>query len=253
MVLSQVQGISLGKELIKMSCPPSPDSQGPPYSVSVRPITEEEKRVALSFVKPMRYNAIVMSVIGLATAIAVNFAPNPIVLGVPLLFALMAGDAAVKYKKNSEAIGRALSNGVLPEVSGPAVRSKRRSPWTIGPVAIVGKSDAMAALSEGAVATVAFIPGAKLALSVNHVPLKKAVSITTTPSDFGKDLVAAPAMFAAPVAMPVPQQTSISASTAIDELPPPPDDWEGKICSSCGQPNPGDAKFCGKCGTPFHR
>ncbi|MEM0343707.1 MAG: zinc ribbon domain-containing protein [Thermoplasmata archaeon] len=234
-----------------MNYVPSPDSQGPPYSVAVRQITDEEQKVALRFVKPMRYNALVMSVIGLATAVAVNFAADPIVLGVPLLFALMAGDAAVKYRKNSEAIGKALSSGILPEVSGPAVRSKRRGPWTIGPVAIVGKVDATAALSEGAVATVAFIPSARLALSVNHVPLKKAVSITTNPPDFGRDLVATPMITAAPVAMP--QQAATPASTAIEELPPPPDDWEGTICSSCGQPNPGDARFCGRCGTPFHR
>ncbi|MEM4233186.1 MAG: zinc ribbon domain-containing protein [Thermoplasmata archaeon] len=234
-----------------MNYVPSPDSRGPPYSVAVRQITDEEQKVALRFVKPMRYNALVMSVIGLATAVAVNFAADPIVLGVPLLFALMAGDAALKYRKNSEAIGKALSSGILSEVSGSAVRSKRRGPWTIGPVTIVGKCDAMAALSEGTVATVAFIPAASLALSVNHIPLKKAVSIRTTPSDFGRDLVATPAITAAPVAMP--QQASTSVSTAIDELPPPPDDWEGTICSTCGQPNPGDAKFCGRCGTPFHR
>lgn len=253
MVLSQVQGVSMGEELIKMDYPPSPDSQGQPYSVSMRPITDEEQKVALRFVKPMKYNALVMSIIGIATAIAVNFAADPVLLGVPLLFALMAGDAAVKYKKNSEAIGKALSSGFLPEVSGPAVRSKRRGPWTIGPVAIFGKSDAMAALSEGAAVTVAFIPGAKLALSVNHLPLKKALSITTTPSDFGKDLVVATTITAAPIAVPMPQQASPSGPTAIEELPPPPDDWEGIVCSRCGQPNPGDARFCGRCGTPFHR
>lgn len=225
-----------------MSFSSSQDGKEAPYSLSVRPITDPERKAALDSLKPLRYNAIGMSVIGIMTAIVVNFGNEIVLLGVPLLFALMAGSTAANYKKNSNAIGKALAAGTAPEIAGAPVKKRFGGSWMIGPVTFANKAGIAKTLQEGAVSRVAFLPDAKIALSVNGIPLKRTLPIVSVPAGFGQDL-AVPATPPQPV--PMPTRPALSAS---DDLPPPPDDWDHVFCGECGQRNPGDARFCGRCG-----
>lgn len=218
------------------------------YSLAVRPITDGERKVALDSLKYFKYNAIAFSIVGLMTAVATSFASDVILLLVPLLFVLMAGDPAVKYKRNSDAIGKALAAGTVPEIAG-IPEKKSRSSWTIGPMTFSDMRGLAKMLPGGAISKMAFLPGVKMVLSVNGVPLKKGAPIIAMPADFAKDLTI-PAMPIAPVP---PPRAVTNAPPVTDELPPPPDDWEEVFCSRCGQKNPKGAKFCSRCGNVIQR
>jgi len=224
--------------------------QHSPYSLSVRPITDGERKVALDSLKFFRYNAVGSALVGMMTAIATMFfATDIVMLLVPLLFVLMAGDYAAKYKKSSDAIAKALGAGAVVDISG-VPEKKSRSTWILGPVAIAGRGVLGKALLEGATSKMAFLPGTQMVLSMNGTPLRKAALVNTTPADFGKDLVV-PATSVAP-GPPSPTITYPRPVTT-EELPPPPDDWEELFCGRCGQRNPKDARFCGKCGAVIKR
>lgn len=217
------------------------------YSLSIRPITDAERKVAVDSVKPARYRTIVMSVIGIITAIVVNFGTDIFLLTVPLLFAMMAGSAAFEYKKNSEAIAKSLAAGTVPEIVGIPAKKRFRGVWTIGPLTFANKEGIAKTLQEGVPSRVAILPAARIAVSVNGMSLKKALPIENMPRDFGQDLTIPPEPPQSVIAPP--QQTPY----AHEDLPPPPDDWEWVFCGACGQRNPNAARFCSKCGTPIKR
>lgn len=225
----------------------SQESPETPYSLSVRPITEAERKVALDSLKSPRYNAIGASVIGMITAVVVNFGTDIVLLGVPLLFALIAGSAAANYKKNSGLVGRALATGTVSEITGVPVRRKFRGLWEIGPVKFLNKEGVAKMFQEGVISKASFMPEANIILSVNGVPLSKAVLIQGSLSGLGQS-AAIPTPSFQPAPAPYPQ-----ARSPDEDLPPPPDDWDQVFCSKCGQRNPPDARFCGKCGTDIRK
>lgn len=233
-----------------MSFNPSPPAQDAPFSLAVRPLTDYERKIAVDYLKPFRYRAVGMAIIGMACALAILFAPDTVLLGVPLLFALIAGESAMEYRRNSVKIGKALALGTLVEITGPLGKKRFGGPWMIGPVSFATTRGVPKPLSAGAVSRMAFLPEAGIALSIDGIPLKKALPITTTPREFAKDL----AIPMAPPPAPAPVQTPLATAPApleTEELPPPPDDWEGLVCGKCGRANPPDAKFCAGCGAPL--
>ncbi|MGQ9587644.1 MAG: zinc ribbon domain-containing protein [Thermoplasmata archaeon] len=213
------------------------------YTLSARPITEAEQKVALDSLKPLRYNAIGASVIGMITAVVVNFGTEIVLLGVPLLFALIAGSAVANYKKNSGLIGKALATGAVSEIAGVPVRRKFRGLWQIGPVKFPNKEGVAKMFQNGAVSRASFMPDAKIILSVNGMPLKRAVLIQGPLSGLGQGAALPTASFPPAYAPP------ILAHSSDGNLPPPPDDWGRVFCVKCGQRNAPDARFCGNCGT----
>ena len=221
------------------------------YSLSVRPITDGERKVALDSLKFFRYNALGFAIVGMMTAIATMlFATDIVMLLVPVLFVLIAGDYANKYKKNSDLIAKGLTPCTVPEIAG-VPEKKGRGSWSLGPMTVFNKGGLAKMLPEGETCKMAFLPDARIVLSVNGTPLKKAVPVVMTPADFAKDLTL-PAYPAAPAPMPSPCAVA-PPSLTVEDLPPPPDDWEGLICGKCGQSNPADASFCGRCGAVIQR
>lgn len=214
-----------------------------PYALSPRPISEVERKVAVDSLKPIRYNAIAMSVLAIATAIMVNFAYDAIAMLVPLMFSVGCIGFASQYRKGVRAITKAMAEGTIPELRAVASKKTYGRGWEIGPVSFARSGELDTMLSSGAVATVAFLPETRAVLSVNGSPLSKRVTMVA-PLGFGKD----PSRHASPMIAPEPSASVPSPRPSVDELPPPPDDWSPASCPRCGRSVVAGGSFCPKCG-----
>jgi hypothetical protein len=222
------------------------------YFLATRQITEDEYRVALGTIKSPRYEAVIASVIGMLVAIlvavAVNFVSEEsklIQLIVPLIFVIIAGSAALRYRSAVNVLRKNLSSGMVAEITGIPVKCKAPRSWSIGPLSIWDTRTLTKVLQEGVTSRIAFIPEAKIVLSVNGIPLKKAASILNMPQDFGK-VSSAPAPQPAPAYIPV-QPAGTATPSALTNTPYTGLQQEIR-CNKCGQMNPQVAKFCNRCG-----
>ena len=158
------------------------------YSLTTRPITEEEYKVAVGALKSPRSQAAVFSVVGILVAVMVNFVPEEfrlINLFVPMLFLVGAAVPAISYRARLKALRKILSSGRVSEIAGVPRRRKFPRSWTLGPLVFGNDGTLSKVLQEGVVSRIAFIPEARIVLSVNGVPLEKVTSIQTMPSGFG--------------------------------------------------------------------
>lgn len=226
------------------------------YALVVRPMNAAERKAAADSLKPARYNAIAMSILGIATAIMINYARDTIVVVVPLMFAAGSIAYASQYRKGSGTVSKMLTTGTVPEIRGVPTKKSMGRGWDLGPASFQGSGGLGKRLSEGTVTTLAFLPDTKVALSVNGVPLKKPVPMVI-PAGFGKDLtvpaktsMSSPGQMTAAAQQPIPQP--IQPSVGV-ELPPPPEDWDASVCGRCGQINVKDARFCAKCGASIQK
>jgi len=157
------------------------------YSLTIRPITDGEYRLALSTIKPSRYEAVIGSVVGILVAVAVNFVKEEyrlIQLGVPLLFAIAAGSAAIRYRTMLKGIKKDISTGRVLEITATPVKNKFPRFWKMGPLTFSNEGGLPKLLQEGTVSTITLLPNARIVLSLNGVPLKKATPIITIPATF---------------------------------------------------------------------
>jgi hypothetical protein len=238
----------LGKELIQMSGIATQAAVNNGYSLYVRPISPAESTAAVRSLRSARYNAVAMAIVGVITAIMINYANDEIVMVVPFLFVAGAVGNAVQYRKGAEAVKKMLRSGNIHEVRGTPVRKSMGRGWTLGPVTLPKSGSLNDIMTEGSSAGIAFVPDTKNAISVNGTLLKKPLPMTV-PMGFGKELSTS-SNTQAP--SPIPQVSSpISPRTynqPDDDLPPPPDDWVAKMCPRCGQHIGEGVTFCSKCG-----
>lgn len=226
--------------------------QAGPYALSRRQMNDGERKALVGSIKPIRYNAIAMSILAIATAIMVNYAYDVIVLLVPLMFAAACIGLASQYRKSLKAASKMLSENAVPELRGVPTRKSMGRGWLLGPVTVVSSRELSKVMPEGVPATVTFFPERRVALSVNGVPLKKAVQITAPPG-FGQG-VGAHVPPATPAAHHAPPQAKVQGPPPPDEdLPPPPDDWAETRCAKCGRVLPVGSSFCSSCGAKVTR
>jgi hypothetical protein len=185
------------------------------YSVTTRPITEDEYRAAIGALRSPRYQAAVFSAVGIVVAVMVNFVPEEFrltTLFVPLMFLVGAAVPAVNYRTRLRALRKILSSGMVSEIAG--VPGKRKFPrsWTMGPLVFGNDGTLSKVLQEGTASRIAFIPEAKMVLSVNGVPLEKVTSIMTIPPGFGVGPPAPPRAAPAPVSPPTSTGTPRASS-----------------------------------------
>jgi len=165
------------------------------YSLITRPITEGEYRVAVSALKSPKYQAVAFSVVGMIVAVMVNFVPEEFKLTnlfVPLMFLLGAAVTAINYRRRVRALQKVLATGMISEIVGVPVKRKFSRSWIIGPLVFGNDGTLPKVLREGTVSRVAFIPEAKMVVSVNGTPLQKVTSIATIPPGFGMGLASSP-------------------------------------------------------------
>lgn len=217
------------------------------YMLYLRPISDEERQVAVRSLRPIRYNAIGMAIMGVITSIMLNYAHDAIVVVVPLMFAVGAIGYASQFKKTAGALTKALSTGKIHELRAAPVKKSMGRGWTVGPVSFSRSGQLGDMFTEGSTAAVALIPDTKAAISINSMPLKKAMPIIA-PLGFGKELVGSVPAGAPHVEHPVSVTNPSSRQQAEEDLPPPPDDWEPRACPKCGEAIIGEVLFCSRCG-----
>jgi hypothetical protein len=81
---------------------------------------------------------------------------------------------------------------MISEIVGVPVKRKFSRSWIIGPLVFGNDGTLPKVLREGTVSRVAFIPEAKMVVSVNGTPLQKVTSIATIPPGFGMGLASSP-------------------------------------------------------------
>ncbi len=223
-------------------------AQTPDYSLYVRPISPAESAAALKSLRPARYNAVAMAIVGIATAIMINYANDAIVVVVPLMFAVGSISFAVRYRKGAAAVQKTISSGNIHEVRGVAVKKSLGRGWALGPVTFPRSGGLNDLMTEGAPAGVAFVPDTKSAISVNGALLRKPLPMTM-PIGFGKDLPVPSSVRRTQIGpQATPAMLQQVSKQPEEDLPPPPDDWVVRNCPRCGQSLGEGVSFCSKCG-----
>jgi hypothetical protein len=206
-------------------------------SVVVRPMTEAEKETAKAIPRPLRNNAVGISVVAMVMAVMVNFVEETFAVIMPLFFCFVGLGLAVQARRSSGAVAQALAKGTVTEVRGAPKWKGSAGGWDFGPFSVPKDSQVKNSLADGVPARVSVIPETKRLVSVNGATLKKPIELRAPPG-FEAALVA-------PTTAHFPQK---GPKAAGQELPPPPDDWTQGRCPSCGQSTSQDFEFCSKCG-----
>ena len=201
-----------------------------------RPMTDAEARAAKGIVKPQRANAIGISVVAMVMAVMVNFVEEEIAILMPLFFCFVGLGLAVQARRSSGTVAKFLAEGTVADFRATPVWMKARG-WQYGALSIPRGSKLDKMLEDGVPASLAIAPASKHVLSVNGVPLKKAVAFTATP---GFREASSSHAF-----RPAPRHETAATD---DDLPPPPDDLDTGACPECGKGVSDSAKFCDRCG-----
>jgi len=205
-------------------------------SVSVRPMTDAERQAVKTIPRPLRANAIGMSIVSMAMAIMINFVDNPVAMLMPLLFAFVGLGYAIQARKSSGSVAQALAKGTVTDVRTTPRWTGARG-WEVGTFSVPRSKQLEGLLIDGAPATVSIVPEAKRVVSVNMTSFRKPVTLNA-PAGFERTLVSS-----------APVQARWQAPTApAQDVPPPPDGWAASACPQCGQSVSGDVMFCEKCG-----
>jgi len=206
-------------------------------SAVVRPMTEAEREAAKAIPRPLRNNAIGISLVSMMMAVMVNFVDEAFAVIMPLFFCFVGLGLALQARRSSGAVAQALAKGTVTDVRGAPRWKGAAGGWDFGRFSIPKDSQIKGSIVDGVPALVTVIPETKRLVSVNGVTLKKPIELRG-PAGFERTLVA-------PATMQPPQQVAMAAG---QDLPPPPDDWRQGSCPKCGQNTSGDFQFCPRCG-----
>lgn len=182
-------------------------------TAAVRRMTEAEMKTVKAIPRPLRANAIGMSVVAMVMAIMVNFVEEPVAVIMPLFFSFVGLGIAVQARRASGTVAQALAKGTVIDVRAVPRWKGASGGWDFGRFSVPKDSQVKGSIADGAPAWVTVIPEAKRLLSVNGVTLKKPIELRGPPG-FENALVA-----------PAPVQAPLRAPLGADQdLPPPPDD-----------------------------
>ena len=206
-------------------------------SGTTRPMTVAERDALQSIPKPIRNNAIGISILSMVMAVMINFVEDMVALLMPLVFCFIGLGLAVQARKSSGSVAQAVSKGTVTDVRGTPRWKGAAGGWAFGAFSVTNNAQLKGLLVDGVSATVTIVPEAKRVLSVNGVPLKKPVELRAAPG------------FESALLPPAPNQVHATTVVSSDEdLPPPPEEWAPSACPQCGQGIRGGAMFCEKCG-----
>lgn len=221
---------------------------GQSYSVSKRPMTDEEAKGLAKPFKSFKGPLMFFSLVGVLASLASFEAPSQNVDILALMgmvcgiVALGLGAASLKTRAK---VAKSMQDPYMTVVRGEAVRSVSPAGWTIGPVTVKDTSETALLLRQGP-ASVEFIPALMTAVVVNGARLAKGAYVE------GNVDVQPMASYAAPAPAPAYQQPV----QAPEDVPPPPPGYEppqGFFCVNCGAKNPPGARFCQKCAKELPR
>jgi len=209
----------------------------PGFSVSVRPMTDSERKAAVSTLRPLRNNARGMAMVSILMALMINFVTDPIAMILPIVFGLASLGMAVKARKGVGSMSKTLATGTVAEIRTMPKRMSTGRGWELGMFYAMRSRALNGVLVEGVPASLTVLPETKHLLAVNGTPLRSPVQLMSAPGAV------------MPIAPSAVQQAPISAPMPVgEELPPPPEDWVGLSCPKCGHNNANNASFCEKCG-----
>ena len=87
----------------------------PGFSTSVRPMTDSERKAAVSTLRPLRNNARGMAMVSILMALMINFVSDPIAMMLPILFGLFSLGMAVQVRRGAGKISKMLETGTVTE------------------------------------------------------------------------------------------------------------------------------------------
>lgn len=225
-----------------------PQAYGAGYSVSRRPMTDDEVKALAKPFKSLKGPLGFFSLTGIVASLASFEAPaeNVDVLALMGLVcgivALAIGVTSLKIRKS---VVRSMEDPSVTIVRGNAMRRASPAGWTVGPVTVKDTAETRSVLRDGP-ASVEFIPALRTVLSVNGVRLAKGAYVD------GMVDVQPTAAYQAPAPQVAYQQ---QMPGPVDEPPPPPgyEPQQGFFCPSCGAMTPPGARFCPKCAREMPR
>jgi len=227
---------------------PVQQGYGSAYSVTKRPMTEEEfkglARPYKSFKGPLGFFSLIAVI-----ASIVSFEAPAENVDILSLMGLVCGVVALALAaaslKMRAKVAKTMEDPYVTVVRGTAMRSASPAGWMIGPVTVTDTAETRSVMRDGP-ATMEFIPALKMAVSVNGVRLKKGAFVGGQVDAQPTTVYQAPAPAAA-------YQQPIPAPT--DEPPPPPgyEPQQGLFCPICGARNPQGARFCQQCARELPR
>ena len=233
-----------------MASSPYPTQQGygPAYTVTKRPMTDDEVKGLAKPFKSFKGPLAFFSLIGIIASVASFEAPEEnagimVLMGLICgIIALALGITSLKIRKN---VVKSMEDPSVTIVRGTAVRTVNPAGWAIGPVIVRDTAETTRMLRDGP-ASVEFIPPLRMVSSVNGVRLAKGAYVD------GMVDVQPTAAYQAPAPVTAYQPT---APTPGDEPPPPPgfEPQQGFFCPSCGTKTPPGARFCPKCAREMPR
>lgn len=217
----------------------SPPAYAQNYTVTKRLLTAQEVADAAALYKKFRNPLAFFSLFSILLGIILMSSAEGNIDMLSLM-ALVFGMISVAVAGTSLSfrgkIAKALRTGEVTIVQGFATRMRTPARWTVGPISLRETPELRSMMRDG-MATVAYIPSLKVAMSVNGMELKKSAWV-----DGPVELSPTGAYQAPVVASSPPQQ--------YYEPPPPPSDSpmeQSMFCPRCGSKNPPGARFCQNC------
>ena len=211
------------------------------YTVTARPMTDAERELIIRAMKSSWVVGGVFGVIGMFFSILNYLVVDMLIFYGTLIVGFITLIICISTLQSRHTLTKFLNVGTVTEVSGVPVKNSKG--WVhIGPAVVIDTKAIATQMPEGRTATLAYIPQFKLAVSLNGVPLKNAVSMfapkggATVSAKFGR--VATPIQ-----PTPVAQTPTAPAVT----VPPRAPTALMKTCPYCGASIPQEAEYCPNC------
>ncbi len=208
-----------------------------PITMSIRPISEPERKTLKGVVRPMRLNAIGISAMAMLMAVLINFSPEPFAIVLPIFFGLMGLGLAFQARKSAGKIAAALDTGTVTDVKTVPNNKTAIGGWDFGTWSIGKDRQLMGMVVAGTPTSFAIVSDTKHLVSVNGNALKKPVAVVAPFGFQNAPMAAAPMHSTQPMQAP-----------SNEELPPPPEDWVTNSCPRCGAGVEDNMMFCPGCG-----
>lgn len=224
----------------------APPAYGQPFSVSKRPLTEQEVADVAKPYKQLKTPLAFFSLFAVFISVIMMFGPVEANIDMFSLMALVFGLISIALAGTSFRVrgnvAKVIRSGEVTVVQGYARRSQSPAGWVVGPITVRDTQELAPFMREG-LATVEYIPAMKAAMKVNGVRLLRGA------------LVVGPADLAPTAAYQMPQ-APMGPPQRVDEPPPPPPDFSQQqvmFCPWCVTQNPPGARFCKSCGKELPR
>jgi hypothetical protein len=224
----------------------APPAYGQPFSVSKRPLTEQEIADAAKPYTQLKKPLGFFSLFAVFISVIMMFGPVEANIDMFSLMALVFGLISIALAGTSfrvrRDVAKVIRSGEVTIVQGYARRSQSPAGWVIGPITVRDTQELAPFMREGP-ATVEYIPAMKAAMRVNGVRLLKGA------------LVVGPADLAPTAAYQMPQ-APMGPPQRVDEPPPPPPDFPQQqvlFCPWCSTRSLPGARFCESCGKELSR